>query len=324
MAKVVLLTVWSTYRIKTTDIGVLVGYSCVFVEWRVEVLRSQGIIWVVCWRSKGPWGFLVVLTQDCFGWQVKVPEDNVGWEWLDVVGAVETGHGNGKYKAVVTQSWQKEVDVSCGGSTPVMKSRTTQMWDASISNGNAATLHATESISNTKYGPLNTGNGSMVDTRMAVLKSYGQSQSYRGASMASDLGSPMSGQFYTASTHESLSRGQGNMGPSTFQSMSHSGHVAMNNGHNFINDGSQRYPWAGQQVNSGSRSGKGANHVASRLSEGQESRMRENDIASSFELRLGQPSQQTQAAGASFSSMATSSVEHPKSYLFEQIMNKGC
>jgi hypothetical protein len=98
----------------------------------------------------------------------------------------------------------------------------------------------------------------------------------------------------------------------------------MNNGHNFINDGSQRYPWAGQQVSSGSRSGKGANHVASRLSEGQESRMRENDIASSFELRLGQPSQQTQAAGASFSSMATSSVEHPKSYLFEQIMNKGC
>jgi hypothetical protein len=281
---------------------------------------------VVSWPLKGWWGCSVVPIQCYFGWQVKVPEDSVGWEWLDPpqVGAVEAEHGNRKYKAEVTESWQKEVDVSCGGSTPVMKSRTTQIWDASVSNGNAATRYATESISNTKYGPLSTGNGGMMDTREAVLKSYGQSQSFRGASMASDLGSPMSGQFYTASTHESLSRGQGNMGPSTFQSMSHSGHVAMNNGHNFINDGSQRYPWAGQQVNSGSRSGKGANHVASRLSEGQESRMRENDIASSFELRLGQPSQQTQAAGASFSSMATSSVEHPKSYLFEQIMNKGC
>ncbi|KAG0586446.1 hypothetical protein KC19_2G091100 [Ceratodon purpureus] len=251
---------------------------------------------------------------------VKVPEDNVGWEWLDVVGAVESGHGNGKYKAVVTQSWQKEVDVSCGGNTPVMKSRTTQMWDASISNGNSSTLHAMESISNTKYGSLNTGNGGMVDTR--ELKNYGQSQSYRGASMASDLGSPMSGQFYTASTHESLSRGQGNMSAGTFQGVSHSGHLAMNNGHNFTNDGGQRYSWTGQQVSGVSRSGKGANHTASRLSEGQESRMRENDIASSFELRLGQPSQQTQAAGTSFSSIATSSVEHPKSYLFEQIMNK--
>jgi hypothetical protein len=40
MAKVVLLTVWGKYRIRIIDTGVLVGYSCVFVEWRVEVLRS--------------------------------------------------------------------------------------------------------------------------------------------------------------------------------------------------------------------------------------------------------------------------------------------
>ena len=266
-----------------------------------------------------------MLTQSCFGWQVKVPEDSVGWEWLDLpqVGAVEAGHENGKYKAVVTQSWQKELDVSCGGSTPVMKSRTTQMWDASVSNGNASTLHATESISNTKYG-FSTGNSGTVDTRAAVLKSYGQSQLYRGASMAPDLGPPMSGQFYTASTHESLSRSQGIMEGSMFQSMSHSGHVTMSNGHNFIDERSQRYSWAEQQVSGGSRSGKETNYAASRLCEGQESRKRENDIASSFELRLGQPSQQPQTLGTSFSSMATPSVEHPKSFLFEQIMNKGC
>lgn len=52
--------------------------------------------------------------------------------------------------------------------------------------------------------------------------------------------------------------------------------------------------------------------------------MREADISSSFELRLGQPSQQTQAAGTSFSSMATSSVEHSKSHSFDQVMSKGC
>ncbi|KAG0625738.1 hypothetical protein M758_2G077300 [Ceratodon purpureus] len=246
---------------------------------------------------------------------VKVPEDSVGWEWLDVVGAVEAGHGNGKNNAVVTQSLQKEVDVSCGGSTPVVKSRMIQVWDA-VSNGNALTLHASESILNTKYGLLSTGNGCTVNTKEAVLKSYGQSQSYRSASMASDLGSSMSNQFYTASTHEGLSRGQGNMGARTFQSMSHSGHLSINHGRDFMNDGSQRYSLAGQQVSSISASGEGANHAASRLSEGQESRMRENGIASSFELRLGQPSQHTQAAGA------TSSVEHPKSSLFQQIMNK--
>lgn len=151
-----------------------------------------------------------------------------------------------------------------------------------------------------------------------MLKSYGQSHK----SMASG------NQFYSASsTHENhYSRAQVNMGASsTFQSM---GHVPMSNGYNGLmnNGGGPRYNTfmeQQQQMSGGLR--KGANHpLATRLSEGQESRMRDADISSSFELRLGQPSQHTQAAGTSFSAIATSSVEHPKSHLFEQVMSKGC
>lgn len=268
----------------------------------------------------------------CVGWQVKVPEDSVGWEWLDIPSPMEAGHGNGKYKAAVsvTRSWQKEVDVSSGGRTPVMKNRTTaqQMWDASLSNGNASTLHATESISNTKFDLLSSpgNNGGMVDSREGLLKSYGQSHK----STTSDLGS--SNLFYSASSSHDhhYSRAQVNVGVnSTFQSM---GNVAVSNGHTGLMNtgaGSRYNPLpvqVHQQVSGGSRqSGKAGRHPgASGLSEsGLESRMREADISSSFELRLGQPSQQPQAAGTSFSSMATSSVEHPKSHLFEHVTSKG-
>ncbi|XP_024368681.2 uncharacterized protein [Physcomitrium patens] len=268
-----------------------------------------------------------MLTLSAVGGQVKFREDNMGWEWLDV-GPVEAGHGkykdtspaetgHGRYKAVFTQSWQKEVDVSCGGSSPMMKSRTTQLWDASVGIGSTSTLHAAESFSNTKFGPLNTGNVGMMDSRETVLKTYGQS--YRGASATSDVGS---GQLHTASPHESLSRDQGYMGVNMVQSMSNSGQVDMSNEHNLTNDGGQRYSSAGQQVSASVRNGKGINYWANRWTEGQEYRTRENDSLSNFELRLGQPSQQTQAAGTSFSSMATSSVDHPKPHLFEQVTSK--
>lgn len=246
--------------------------------------------------------------------QVKVPEDNVGWDWLD--DHAERGHG--KYKAVMTQSWQKEVDVSYGNNAPIVKSRTTQVWDASLENGHNPMLHATQSISNTRFAHLNTGQ-SMQESRDTVLKSFGRTN--RGGIVPSYLG--MS-QFYSDTTHTDIARSQGGTGCSTsVNRASHLGDMPMSNEYNFINE-SHRYLSPAQQVSAALRNVTGLGYASNRWSDGQDLRMKENDSSSSnFELRLGQPSQQTPSAGASFSTIPTRTTEQPKSRLCEQIMRRG-
>ena len=245
---------------------------------------------------------------------MKVPEDNVGWDWLDD----PAEPGQGKYKAVMTQSWQKEVDVSYGNNTPIVKSRTMQVWDASLENGHNPTLHATQSILNTRFTPLNPGQ-SMQDSRDALLKSFGRTN--RGGTVPSYLGTS---QFYSDTTHTDIARSQGGTGCSTsLHRASHLGDMPMSNEYNFIND-SHRYFSSAQQVSAALRNVTGLGYTSNRWIDGPDLRMKENDSSSSnFELRLGQPSQQTPPAGASFSSIPTRAAEQPKSRLCEQIMSRG-
>jgi hypothetical protein len=90
-----------------------------------------------------------------------------------------------------------------------------------------------------------------------------------------------------------------------------------------------------QQVSSSSSSAAaGVNNVKQQLnyprnnwSDSKDSQLKEKDSSSSssFELRLGQPSQYTQPSGSSISSSvaSASSIEHQKSLLAEQVMHRG-
>lgn len=244
-----------------------------------------------------------------------MPDDNVGWDWSDVDN-LETGQP--KYKAVMTQSWQKE-DVLYNGNPSMVKSKMTQVWDASLANGSNPLLHATQSISNTKYASTNSGQGSLQDLRESLLQSSGRT--YRG-NAPTEYGPS---QFYSDNPQQTYSRSQVNIGSSTPFQGSHLGDMPMSNEYfNFISDGGQRYISPGQQVSAAVRNAKGPNYPLNRWSDGQEPRLKEKDSSSSsFELRLGQPSQQAQPAGAPFSPMPPPTVEHHKPRLFEQVMSRG-
>jgi len=77
---------------------------------------------------------------------VKVPDRNVGWDWRDLD---LSEAGQAKYNFVVTQNWQKEVDVLSGGKLSVLKIQMTHVWDALLASGNSSMLHATSQESQT-------------------------------------------------------------------------------------------------------------------------------------------------------------------------------
>lgn len=245
-----------------------------------------------------------------------MPEDNVGWDWLDA-DSMQTGPE--KYKAVMTQSWQKEVNVSYGGNTPIVKSRTTQVWDASLANGINPTLHATQSISNTKFAPVNTGRGGIPISRDSLLRNFGMD--CKGGTVTPDSGST---QIYADTLRQNFSRSPGNtVSSASLQSTSCLGVIPMSNEFNFINDGLHRF-LSPQNRASATKNPDETNHPSNRGGIGQEPRLKENDTSSSnFELRLGQPSQQSQPTGPSFSSMPDLRIENPKSNLLEHMMSKG-
>jgi hypothetical protein len=261
---------------------------------------------------------------------VKVPDDNVGWDWSDL-DPLEAGQA--KYNSVLTQSWQKEVDVSSGGKLSVLKSRMTQVWDASLASGNSSMLHATsQEVSNMNY-PSNAGphHVSSLEARETLLKNFGRA-GYPVANMGVQFGS---GQMFSdpaaAQQQQGKSRNQvvnpGNN--QLFHNSSVSGGMPMNEYINFINDRHQRgiVPPAHQ---CGGKITNGPHYPPNRWDDGQEPpRLKEKESSlSSFELRLGQPSQQqTQPAADSFvaslASLPASAVERHKALLFDQVVQRG-
>ncbi len=261
-----------------------------------------------------------------------MPDDNVGWDWSDL-DLLEAGQA--KYNSVVTQSWQKEVDVSSGGKLSVLKSRMTQVWDASLASGNSSMLHATsQEVSNMNY-PSNAGphHVSSLEARETLLKSFGRA-GYPVANMGVQFGS---GQMFSdpaaPQQQQGKSRNQG-MNPGNnqlFHNSSVSGGMPMNEYINFINNRHQRciVPPA-HQLLGGGKTTNGPHYPPNRWVDGQEPpRLKEKESSlSSFELRLGQPSQQqTQPAGDSFvaslASLPASAVERHKALLFDQVVQRG-
>ncbi len=258
-----------------------------------------------------------------------MPDDNVGWDWSDL-DLLEAGQA--KYNSVLTQSWQKEVDVSSGGKLSVLKSRMTQVWDASLASGNSSMLHATsQEVSNMNY-PSNAGphHVSSLEARETLLKSFGRA-GYPVANMGVQFGS---GQMFSdPQQQQGKSRNQGvNPGNNQlFHNSSVSGGMPMNEYINFINDRHQRsiVPPA-HQLLGGGKTTNGPHYPPNRWDDGQEPpRLKEKESSlSSFELRLGQPSQQqTQPAGDSFvaslASLPASAVERHKALLFDQVVQRG-
>ncbi len=167
-----------------------------------------------------------------------MPDHNVGWDWSDLD---LSEAGQAKYNFVVTQSWQKEVDVSSGGKLSVLKSRMTQVWDASLASGNSSMLHATsQEVSNMNY-PSNAGphHVSSLEARETLLKSFGRA-GYPVANMGVQFGS---GQMFSDSAvaqqqRQSKSRNQG-VNPSNnplFHNSSLLRGIPMNEYINMIND----------------------------------------------------------------------------------------
>ncbi|CAM6105213.1 unnamed protein product [Calypogeia fissa] len=222
---------------------------------------------------------------------IKVPYDNQGWNWSE--GTVSES-GPTKYKAVVTQSWQKEVDLSYSGE-PLVKSRLTQVWDASVSPSQSANFPLTPS-SATLGLSSNLGEGCVRNSRETFLKSL--ERAFRSSSL--EFGPCPSN---VEDIVENVGRCQG------LPEM----HPGRNSSTEFINfiSGSQQL-MAGhteqqvaveRQIAVGSRSFlKGLDLTWSERREALQ--LEKDNSLSNFELKLGQPSQQAQSVGPPASSAA--------------------
>jgi hypothetical protein len=271
---------------------------------------------------------------------VKVPDDNLGWDWNDL-DSPEIGRAN--YMSVSTECSRKDSEVCSSGKPPVAtKSRTTEDWEASVTAaGNSSMPHISQTVFTSKHSAAQVscgGQGGVIHKQQETMSKY-VGREFRGVNTTrvefesghsfTDRGGPQG-----LSRNQANNAGGGGLHP--FHNTSQSSQISSTGYHNFINDGGgHRYMSSAQQVSSSSSSAAaGVNNVKQQLnyprnnwSDSKDSQLKEKDSSSSssFELRLGQPSQYTQPSGSSISSSvaSASSIEHQKSLLAEQVMHRG-
>jgi len=275
-----------------------------------------------------------------FASQVKVPDDNLGWDWNDL-DSPEIGRAN--YMSVSNECSRKDSEVCSSGKPPVAtKSRTTEDWEASVTAaGNSSMSHISQTVFTSKHSAAQVscgGQGGVIHKQQETMSKY-VGREFRGVN-TTRVEFESGNSFTDPGGPQGLSRNQANNagggGLHPFHNTSQSSQISSTGYHNFINDGGgHRYMSSAQQVSSSSSSAAaGVNNVKQQLnyprnnwSDSKDSQLKEKDSSSSssFELRLGQPSQYTQPSGSSISSSvaSASSIEHQKSFLAEQVMHRG-
>jgi hypothetical protein len=248
--------------------------------------------------------------------QVKLPEDHLGWDWVDL-DSLEAGKTN---PASITQCSNKDFDASSGGKPSAAKSKT-NVWGPCVAAGNSSVLHGSQTAFTSKHSmaQVSCGQGVLHKQQENLSKNLGRE--LRPATTYVE-----SGHFIPDPAQQGLSRNQATAGGlNSLHNTTKSARIAMNEYHTFISDGGRQYLSSGQQVSAGGSNIKQLNYPRNNWNDGNDNRLKEKDNnSSSVELRLGQPSQYTQPTGSSSSSMlSASSIEHQKSLFSEHIMQRG-
>lgn len=218
-----------------------------------------------------------ILTQ--FG--VKAPDDERGWDWPD---ANLTETGTAKYKSTSSQNMEKENASSYRMDNSTVKARNIQSWNNPVDRNNTYEGHATQGLSNGSFLP-STVQRNVHEVRETLLKNF--SRVCKG-SMPTQLNPQLSEKF-----KENLPRASNMSSNNSYRGSPNYVNTSGAEYIDFINNcGQSFFP---NQGPSGIKSFQKGFTVSS-LNNIQEPIPSEKDsMSSSFELRLGQPSQQTHA-----------------------------
>lgn len=212
---------------------------------------------------------------------VKVPDDERGWDWTD---ANSTETGTAKYKSTSSQNMEKESASSYRMDNSTVKARNTQSWNNPVDRNNSYEGHAAQGLSNGSFLP-STAQRNVQEVRETLLKNF--SRACKGG-MSTQLNPQL-----LEKHKENLPRASDVSSNNSYRGSPNYVNTSGSEYIDFINNGGQ--PFFPNQGPAGIKNFQ-KGFTLSSMNNIQESIPPEKDtMSSSFELRLGQPSQQTHA-----------------------------